>query len=153
MYPQKFWDRDWVTAINQSLTAMIYTIRAFSDLGFNTIMDQVFLNNDTEGQLLEKCIEVLCVYPVVFVGVNCSIEELERRERERGDRNIGQAVSQLPYGHNHQIYDCVIDTSANSIDENIEIIKTTLKNDAGNSAFRQLKQMLDQTGTIYSIRV
>jgi chloramphenicol 3-O-phosphotransferase len=151
MCPEKFWNRDWVAAINQSLTAMIYTIRTFSDLGFNTIVDQVFLHNDAEGQLLEKCISVLSGYPVVFVRVDCSIEELERREKARGDRDPGQAVSQIPFVHNHQIYDCVIDTSVQSPDENIEIIKTALGKPAWNNAFQQLKHRLDQTGTIYPV--
>lgn len=149
MCPTKFWEQNWVTAINQSLTAMIYTIRTFADIGLNVIVDQVFLNNATEGQLLEKCIEVLYQYPVVFVRVDCSVEELERREKERGDRDIGQAKSQIPYVHNHQIYDCVIDTGDNTVDENVEKIKTAMKNQHGNGAFQQLKRKLDQKGTLY----
>jgi chloramphenicol 3-O phosphotransferase len=30
-------------------------------------------------------------YPVLFVLVECPLEELERREKARGDRQIGQA--------------------------------------------------------------
>lgn len=149
MYPAKFWNQDWVTAINQSLTAMIYATRTFSDLGYHTIVDQVFLNNATEGQLLETCVKVLHDYPVVFVRVDCALEELERRERERGDRDIGQAKSQLGYVHNHNLYDCVVDTSANSIGENIETIKDAMQNLDGDRAFQQLKRRLDQTGTLY----
>jgi chloramphenicol 3-O phosphotransferase len=149
MCPDKFWDQDWVTAINQALTAMIYTVRTFSDIGMNVIVDQVFLNNDTEGQLLEKCIEVLHSYPVTFVRVDCSLEELERREKERSDRDIGQAKSQLQYIHNHHIYDCAIDTSANSVAENIAIVIAAVQNPTQTSAFRQLKQKLDQQVTLY----
>jgi hypothetical protein len=57
------------------------------------------------------------------------------------------AVCKEPY---HHIYDCIIDTSANTIEENIEKIKTSMINNAGNGAFQQLKQKIDQKGTIYS---
>lgn len=149
MCSSKHWDEDWVTAINQALTAMIYSAKSFSDIGLNVIIDQVFLNNDTEGELLEKCIKVLHDYPVLFVRVDCSLEELNKREKERGDRDIGQAKSQLQLVHNHKIYDCVIDTSKNTIDENIRKIKSQLTNAGDDGAFATLYKKLTKTGTIY----
>jgi chloramphenicol 3-O phosphotransferase len=84
MCPSKFWDRDWATAINQSLIAMIHTVRTFSDLGLNTIVDQVFLQNDTEGQLLEKCIEVLgCHFEYLTEAALAQIELQFEAERKR----------------------------------------------------------------------
>jgi chloramphenicol 3-O phosphotransferase len=151
MYPSILWQRDWVSALHHSLTAMIYTIRTFSDLGYNCIVDQVFLNTDTEGDLLPLCVQVLDGYPVVFVRVNCSIAELERRELQRGDRTIGQARSQLPLIKAYRIYDCEIDTSANSPEENIAIVKNVLKHPTGNTAFQQLKQQLDRTGSLVTL--
>lgn len=149
MCSSKHWDEDWITAINQALTAMIYSAKSFSDIGLNVIIDQVFLNNDTEGELLEKCIKVLHDYPVLFVRVDCSLEELNKREKERGDRDIGQAKSQLQLVHNHKIYDCVIDTSKNTIDENIRKIKSQLTNTGDDGAFATLYKKLTKTGTIY----
>lgn len=56
-------------------------------------------------------------YPVLFVGVHCCIDELERREKVRGDRNIGQARRQLEYVHKGEIYDIELNTDIDSIEE------------------------------------
>lgn len=149
MIPEKFWEQDWVTAINQALTAMVYTIRTFSDLGLNTIVDQVFLRNDTEGAILQKCVEILAGYPVWFVRVDCDREELQRREQARGDREIGQALAQLPLVHNHQLYDCAVDTSRGTPNETVEVILAAMECPPEHGAFCQLKRRLDQTGSIY----
>ena len=42
---------------------------------------------------------------ITFVKVNCPLHELERREIERGDRNIGQAKFQLSIMDYYAIYD------------------------------------------------
>jgi chloramphenicol 3-O phosphotransferase len=149
MCSSKYWESDWVTTINQALTAMFYTVRAFSDIGYNVIVDQVFLNNPTEGNLLRKCVEVLSEYPVFFIRVDCSLEDLEKRERERGDRDIGQAKSQLSYVHQHGLYDCKINTSQNSIAENVAVIRTLIESHISGDAFIELKRRLDQNGCIY----
>lgn len=149
MVPEKYWEQDWVTSINQALTAMVYTIRTFSDLGLNTIVDQVFLRNETEGAILPKCVEVLSGCPVWFVRVDCEPAELERREQARGDRDIGQALAQLPLVHQHQLYDCVVDTSSGTLDQQIDEILAALNCPPDRGAFWQLKQRLDQAGSIY----
>lgn len=48
---------------------------------------------------------------VLFVGVTCPLEALERRERARGDRHPGQGAAQLALVHAHGRYDVVVDTS------------------------------------------
>jgi|SRR5579859_2780137 len=45
---------------------------------------------------LKDCVDKLADYRVMFVGVLCPPDELERRERARGDRRIGQGLDQLP---------------------------------------------------------
>lgn len=77
------------------------TIAMFSDKGVNLIVDHILHDNFTK----EDCFQVLSNYPVLFVGVHCPIEELERREKARGNRNIGQAKQQLEYVHKDEIYD------------------------------------------------
>ena len=46
-------------------------------------------------------------------GLQCPLEELERRERERGNRPIGLAAFQFPIVHENMRYDIELDTSAN----------------------------------------
>lgn len=55
---------------------------------------------------------MLSAHDVFFVGVHCALEELDRRERERGDRFIGEGRSHLDDGvHAWDPYDFEIDTS------------------------------------------
>ncbi|RZT23828.1 MULTISPECIES: chloramphenicol phosphotransferase CPT family protein [Fictibacillus] len=79
----------------------------FSDQGVNLVVDQILHNKDTT----KDCYEILHDYPVFFVGVHCAINELEKREKERGDRPVGQATSQLNYVHQQgEVYDIEVDT-------------------------------------------
>jgi chloramphenicol 3-O phosphotransferase len=87
-------------------------IAMFSDLEVNIIVDHVLFNEFTR----QDCLKVLSAYPVLFVGVHCPIEELERRERLRGDRHIGQAKQQLDFVHKHEIYDVEVDTCNESME-------------------------------------
>jgi len=149
MSSDKHWKEDWVEIINMALTALIYTVKSMSDLGYNVIVDQVFLNNKEMGGILQKTIEVLHDYPVLFVRTDSSLEDLTRREKERGNRRIGQAESQLNIVHNHEYYDVTINTSENSIEENIEIIKSQQDNTIDTRAFSMLYNKLTTTGKIY----
>lgn len=149
MSSDKHWKEDWIAIINKALTALIYTVKSMSDLGYNVIVDQVFLNNEAVGEILQKTVEVLHDYPVLFVRTDSSIEDLTKREKERGNRRIGQAESQLNIVHNHKFYDVAINTSTTSIEENIEIIKLTQMNTVEKRAFTILYNKLTTTGKIY----
>lgn len=95
------------------------TIKMFSDKGINLIVDQILHNDET----FADCMEVLHDYPVLFVGVHCPPEELTRREEMRGDRMIGQAVSQLKYVHQqNEVYDVEVNTMNNTIEVCAEMI-------------------------------
>ena len=67
------------------------TIKLFSEMGLNVIVDTVIDNDKRFNDFLD----VLFDYPTLFVGVICSKEELTRREQIRGDREIGLASSQF----------------------------------------------------------
>ncbi|MDZ5472025.1 AAA family ATPase [Bacillus sp. 31A1R] len=88
------------------------TIAMFSDKGVNLIVDQILHDSFTT----EDCYKTLKDYPVLFVGVQCPIEELERREMQRGDRRIGQGKQQLEYVHKSEVYDIVVDTYKDSLE-------------------------------------
>lgn len=88
------------------------TIAMFSDAGIDVIVDHILYDPPTRKDFYET----LAGYPVFFVGVHCPIAELERRERERGDRRIGQGKTQLDFVHKHEVYDIEVDTYAESIE-------------------------------------
>ncbi len=53
-------------------------------------------------------------FSVLFVKVECHLEELVRRERERGDRKIGLAKWQLERVHRYCHYDYVLNSHEES---------------------------------------
>lgn len=84
---------DFWAVTNTTISAMHHTIALFSDLGLDVIVDHVLLDTP-HGQIsLRECVQLLHAHPVLFVRVECPLEELERREQQRCDRRVGQARS------------------------------------------------------------
>jgi chloramphenicol 3-O phosphotransferase len=73
--------------------------------GNDVVMDTVL----GERWRLADCLSVFERHQVLFVGVHCSLPELRRRERDRGDRTIGRAEIQFPLVHQHGVYDVEVD--------------------------------------------
>ena len=117
MSPDKFINIDWIATYDRALKGMYYTIRAFSDICINTVVDDVLLKDDNYDRLTE-CVALIHDYPILFVHVICSsLEELRRREKERGDRGIGQGESQLSQLNPQDTYDITVDTFENTTEE------------------------------------
>lgn len=100
------------------------TIAMFSDKGINLVVDHILHDDFTR----EDCFKVLSDYPVLFVGVHCPMEELERREKATEDRNIGQAKEQLEYVHKAEIYDIEVNTFLEGVEENSNKVIEALNN-------------------------
>lgn len=90
--------------------AMHGCVAAFAAAGANVIVDQVLLDPAWFADAVRR----MQGYPVWFVGVQCALHELERREREPGNRRTGQAWVQLQRVHAHGPYDLEVDTTQNS---------------------------------------
>ncbi|MCR3747849.1 chloramphenicol phosphotransferase CPT family protein [Lentzea californiensis] len=93
----------------------------------------------SEPWRLQDCLEVMDGLDVVLVGVHCPPDELERRERARGDRVAGQAAAQLHSVHQHGLYDFEVDTGVNSPHECALAIKEFLGQASGTRAFDELR--------------
>lgn len=91
---------------------------AIARSGTNMILDEVVLNE----QLRLDWYNLLSGIDVFFIGVHCDLEELEKRERERGDRVIGQARGQYAYVHQEMLYDYEVDTTHTSSDDAASLI-------------------------------
>jgi chloramphenicol 3-O phosphotransferase len=64
-------------------------------------------------------------FPCVrFVGLFASLDVLEERERQRGDRRIGLARWQFARVHQDITYDLQIDTTTGTPAENAQTIRT-----------------------------
>jgi chloramphenicol 3-O phosphotransferase len=73
----------------------------------NLVIDHVIEFADWMREL----VVLLAPFDVFFVGVHCPLAELERRERERGDRMIGEARDHLAVVHSFGPYDYEIDST------------------------------------------
>ncbi|HNC07871.1 MAG TPA: hypothetical protein PLX14_04145, partial [Anaerolineales bacterium] len=96
-------------------------------------------------ELLHQCINELSGESVWLVGVHCSLEELERREKARSDRQIGLAKEQMATIHNSVIYDIEIDTSILSLEECAMTIKMKMKELGSPKAMASLLVRLNTT--------
>jgi chloramphenicol 3-O phosphotransferase len=83
-------------------------VRTGVDEGLRFIVDDVLF----EPRLLPDWQAVLAGCDVLMVGVRCELAELQRRERARGDRGIGQALAQHRIAHEGVAYDVEVDTTA-----------------------------------------
>ncbi|GLX70530.1 hypothetical protein MU1_48760 [Paenibacillus glycanilyticus] len=105
-----------------------------SELGFNVIVDTVIANDRYFNDFYDSLVD----YPILFVGVLCSKEELSRREQSRGDRIIGLAHSQFDRVYSYNEYDLEVNTEKLSPSECADKIVSFIKSDQGYSAFKKL---------------
>ena len=80
---------------------------------------------------------------VTFVNVFCDKKDLEERERQRGDREIGQAAYQLRNMSIINDYDLRVNTSKLSSEDCARYILNNLIVDWNCGVFRILKEKLE----------
>ena len=102
----------------------------------NLVVDHVIEFADWMREL----VELLAPFDVFFVGVHCPLAELERRERERGDRMIGEARDHLAVVHSFGQYDYEID-STNDPSENAQRTIAAWQRRTAPSAFQRMYQL------------
>jgi chloramphenicol 3-O phosphotransferase len=92
-------------------------IPALAEAGNNLIVEHIV---ETDAWM-RKLLRLLAHLDVFFVGVHCPLLELERRERERGNRRIGDARNDFETTHGFGVYDFEVqstvaaDTNANAL--------------------------------------
>ncbi len=89
-------------------------IPAMASAGNNLIVDHIIEHPSWRTQLAE----LLADYDVFLVGVHCDSDELDRRERFRGDRRLGEGRAHIEENRIHHLgaYDFEIDTTDGSDD-------------------------------------
>lgn len=136
MLHDKNFENDFVNSENSAASIMHNFVLSLCKSGENVIVDTVIENHHENW--LKECVDLLHDMPVVFVKVNCPLNELERRELVRGDRNIGQAKGQLGNMNFNNIYDLEVNTYDNSTYECAKIIKNEMKLENQQNAFKKL---------------
>jgi chloramphenicol 3-O phosphotransferase len=116
--------------IRQPMPGTIAAIAATNDV----IVDDVVNGSDW----LRAIVRALAPFTVLFVGVFCPLEELERREVARGNRRVGVARGMLEPAHEHALYDFTVDTSLMTAVECARAIKDRLIGGPQPTAFKEL---------------
>jgi len=83
--------------------------------GHSVLIDDVAVGKK-EVDMWKEALKGFCG---LYVGVTAPIEVLEQRERERPDRIEGSARAQYYRCHKDMTYDLLLDTDANTLEENV----------------------------------
>ena len=122
----------------QDLRAAFFTgyhraLPVYVEAGNNLILEHIV---DTP-EWMSLLVGLLSPFDVYFIGIHCPLEELERRERARNDRLVGDARRDFETIHRHAVYDLEID-STRSPAENAATIIAGWKRRAAPSAFQRM---------------
>lgn len=86
---------------------------------------------------MRRLVRLLAKLDVFFVGVHCPLPELERREKERGDRRIGEARTDFETIHEFAEYDFEVSGTAPS-DVNVSSVIARWKSRRSPSSFEKI---------------
>ena len=111
------------------------TAAALAAAGFDVVVDHVLLEPAWSRDLAE----VLRATRAVLVGVRCEPPVLIERERDRGERTLGQATAQLPYVHRHGDYDVEVDTAVLDVPAAADVVLTWIRSGAAPKALDRLR--------------
>ena len=90
---------------------------ALAQAGNNLLVEHIVETRDWMSRLLH----LLEPFDVFFVGIHCPLAELERRERQRGNRRAGEARQDAGSVHTFGIYDLEVD-STRQLHDNVNAV-------------------------------
>ena len=122
-FPQKAFAPDVIEQTGLcGVAGFLRCIATLAGTGNKVIVDLVL----ADKKWAEECVLLLQPYSTLWVGVQCPLEELERREQARGNRAIGLARQQMHAVHLHVPCDIEVDTLESSPEQCAEKIKHRL---------------------------
>jgi chloramphenicol 3-O phosphotransferase len=77
----------------------------------------------TSDRIFRQFTEAARPYALFTVHVTCSLDELKRRERVRGDRHPGTAEASFTYLYPKDGYDLTVDTTERTTAECADVIR------------------------------
>lgn len=131
-------NNEWRIAHQRMVLGFYLSVAAFASAGNHVIVDQLF----GERWRLLACLDAFAGYDVVLVAIHCPVEELDRRERARGNRGRGRAAAQIDLVHAQMQYDVEVDTSRQTARECALAISDYLAAGRRLRAFDRLRQAL-----------
>jgi chloramphenicol 3-O phosphotransferase len=125
-------DFDWSSMRPSFFDGFHRCLPVLAETGNNLIVDHI-IESEEWMRLLAS---LLSPYDVFFVGVHCPLPELEKREKARGDRRIGEAREDFRSVHGFASYDLELD-SINPITSNVDKIVSSWSKRESPSAFEK----------------
>lgn len=130
---------DWLIMREAFFLGFERSLLAYVEAGNDLIVEHIM---ESEAWLL-RLADTLAGHDVFFVGVHCGLEELERRERERGDRPIGDARRDFHRIHSYCLYDVEVDAMRDR-DINADAVIAAWRARRKPSAFERLRERRDR---------
>ena len=126
---------DWRAMREAFFLGFERSLLAYVEAGNDLIVEHIM---ESAAWLL-RLADMLAGHDVFFVGVHCPLEELERRERERGDRPIGDARRDFHRIHSYCLYDFEVDAMQDR-DANADAVIAAWQARSRPSAFERLRE-------------
>lgn len=97
--------------------------KAHLECGTSLVIDAFLQDEEWARDLMEQ---IQCAESILMVGAYCDVDELARREKERGDRPLGLARRSSELVHTHGLrYDITVNlTDTTLFEENVQKILT-----------------------------
>jgi chloramphenicol 3-O phosphotransferase len=124
---------DWALMRPAVFDGFHRSLPAFANAGNNLIVDHII----EQEQWMADLVQLLAPFDVFFVGVHCPLPELERRERHRGDRRIGDARTDFHSVHRFTEYDLDVDATQPT-EGNVERLITAWQSRRRPTAFERM---------------
>lgn len=96
---------DWTSLREAFFEGFHRSLPAYVEAGNNLIVEHIV---ETPAWM-RRLLVLLEGFDLFLVGVHCDLAELERRERARGDRPVGDARRDFETIHQHMLYDLELD--------------------------------------------
>ena len=109
------------------------TLPVLAEAGNNLIVEHIV----ETAEWMERLTRLLERHDVYFVGLHCPLEELERRERARGDRRIGEARVDFETTHRFCFYDLEV-SSTPPVQQTAEAVAAAWRQRSSSGAFPRM---------------
>ncbi len=117
---------------------MPHVIHSLTDCGHDIAVDTII----SDDMILHHYATVLKNHTVYFVGIVCDLEELEKRERLRGNRELGLARGRFNLiPKNKEWYDFTIDTTGLDVATCAQEIMNFIQQTPEPLGFKKLREM------------
>ena len=90
---------------------------------------------------MDRLVRLLDGIDVFFVGLHCPLDELNRRETERGNRRTGEAATDFRTVHSFGVYDLEID-STDDLRRNVARVTEAWRRRTHPNAFERMRASL-----------